>query len=437
MDFLTKGILSDPTKFFASSASSTAVTPYQLPGPSSSQSLVSSASSSASRLYRDLLDSDQSHDFLAFALQCYIRMLVASPLQVLITLSEAQYQKREVDIYWKNDSSSDVLLPKGMSLRNDQPVATLDGGVWLNIRNLVETEHDGWFLLFKGHLTSFVHNVIFTAIQPTIEEGLNDLFDVYDDSHPATLTISQVIVGGLLSPLELVKTRIIVQQTKKYHSVAGLPTILAEETSLYPLRHLIPSVIIHAVSPLLRSLSIHIITNELGISEQFSPYLFRSMMCGLMMMETLVITPLELARTRIQCLPLKQGSGGFESSVVLSGKYYNGIGNVMVSVISEEGSVGGTSSKKKKTNVPQGDREWTQVDSNVNFGNDFGDPWFENARKLEKARDEKKLSAAGGFWVGVKSLYRGFWPRYVQRLTLYFLKELAEPEKDDFFGIGA
>ncbi|KAJ1560300.1 hypothetical protein HK096_009270, partial [Nowakowskiella sp. JEL0078] len=428
MDNLRKGFLSDPAKLFAFSKTSTAAAPYQLHDPSSSQSLASSTSL-ASRLYRDLLNSDQSHDFLAFALQCYIRTLVASPLQVLITLSEAQYWKREVafsSLHFavKDDSSPDVILPKGIFLRNNPPILTLNGGVWHNIRNLVKTEKNGWFFLFKDFNPWFIQDT--SQIQPTIEEGLNDLFDVCYDSHLVTLTISHLIVGGLLCPLELVKTRIIVQQAKKYHSIAGLPTILAEETSLYPMRYLIPSIIIHVVSPLLKSLSMYTITNELGISEQFSPLLFQSMMCGFMLMETLVITPLELARTRIQCLPLKQGTGGFESSIVLGEKYYNNIVDVMVSVISEEGLGGETKEKKNKANVSQGDREWTKVEI---------DPWFENVRNQKKAQDEKKLTAASGFWVGVRSLYRGFWARYTQRLILYFLKELTEPEKEDIFGI--
>jgi len=58
-------------------------------------------------------------------------------------------------------------------------------------------------------------------LQPTIEGILNDTFDLYDDTIPlvyldkvgpnlATLVASHIVVGVLLSPLEVARTRYIV-----------------------------------------------------------------------------------------------------------------------------------------------------------------------------------------------------------------------------------
>ncbi len=55
-------------------------------------------------------------------------------------------------------------------------------------------------------------------LQPTLEGALNDAFDLYDDTIPliyldhvgpniATLVTSHLVVGVLLSPLEVAKTR--------------------------------------------------------------------------------------------------------------------------------------------------------------------------------------------------------------------------------------
>jgi len=54
--------------------------------------------------------------------------------------------------------------------------------------------------------------------QPTLEATLNDTFDLYDDTIPlvhmdrvgpnfATMVVSHVVVGFVLSPLELIRTR--------------------------------------------------------------------------------------------------------------------------------------------------------------------------------------------------------------------------------------
>ncbi len=39
------------------------------------------------------------------------------------------------------------------------------------------------------------------------QEAMNDILDVFEDTHPATLAISHVMTGAVLSPLELVRTR--------------------------------------------------------------------------------------------------------------------------------------------------------------------------------------------------------------------------------------
>lgn len=63
-----------------------------------------------------------------------------------------------------------------------------------------------------------MYEICHLFLQPTVEGSLNDAFGLYDDTIPlvhldhvgpnlATLVTSHLLVGVLLSPLELIRTR--------------------------------------------------------------------------------------------------------------------------------------------------------------------------------------------------------------------------------------
>jgi hypothetical protein len=69
-----------------------------------------------------------------------------------------------------------------------------------------------------GQYTNWVYEILHLFAQPTLEATLNDTFDLYDDTIPlvhldrfgpnmATMVTSHLVVGFILSPLELVRTR--------------------------------------------------------------------------------------------------------------------------------------------------------------------------------------------------------------------------------------
>jgi fusion and transport protein UGO1 len=71
---------------------------------------------------------------------------------------------------------------------------------------------------FLGQFTNWTYEILHLFAQPTLEATLNDTFNLYDDTIPlvhldrvgpniATIVASHVVVGVLLSPLELVRTR--------------------------------------------------------------------------------------------------------------------------------------------------------------------------------------------------------------------------------------
>jgi fusion and transport protein UGO1 len=104
------------------------------------------------------------------------------------------------------------------STRPPHQIKPIEGGVWQGIGRLMKHPQEGWRSLFKGQYTNWIYEVSHLFLQPTLEGILNDMFDLYDDTIPlvhldhvgpnlATLVASHVIVGLLLSPLEIIKTR--------------------------------------------------------------------------------------------------------------------------------------------------------------------------------------------------------------------------------------
>ncbi|KAK5814384.1 hypothetical protein F5H01DRAFT_24133 [Linnemannia elongata] len=97
-------------------------------------------------------------------------------------------------------------------------LAPIEGGVWKTVTDLVKHPTEGWLSLWKGQYTNWVYEILHLFAQPTLEATLNDTFDLYDDTIPlvhldrfgpnmATMVTSHLVVGLILSPLELVRTR--------------------------------------------------------------------------------------------------------------------------------------------------------------------------------------------------------------------------------------
>jgi hypothetical protein len=97
-------------------------------------------------------------------------------------------------------------------------LAPIEGAILDAIRALINHPTEGWRSLVKGQYTGWLHGMLQLLLQPAVEGTLNDLFDLYDDTIPlihlerigpnlATLLGSHVLVGVLLSPLEIARTR--------------------------------------------------------------------------------------------------------------------------------------------------------------------------------------------------------------------------------------
>ncbi|KAJ3124481.1 hypothetical protein HK098_001092 [Nowakowskiella sp. JEL0407] len=381
MEQLTSLLFKDPTKFFSGAASTESAVPYQV--PYHSPDLLSN---SASKLYKDILDSETSHDFVAFALQCYVKSLSTSPFDVILTISDAQYHGNEK-----------IKAPPGI-VYTEEAMPQLTEGPFRNIRKLITNSPNGIFTLFKSHFTIFTYNALYDLTQPIIEEGLNDLFDVFEDSHPVTLALSHFLVGGVLTPLDVIKTRVILQDGKKYHGIAGVPTLLSEETTLYSLHTVIPNVICSALGPVLSFASEYVIESEMHVSKEFSPVLYACLKLGFILVEVGIRTPFEVIKTRMNCVVREKGS--FSTRVRMGKGIEGGVTGVLPGVVQEGGE------QMEET----AEKEWERV---------VEDPWWEEIQKKDRSVAESRKSAGG-----VARVYSGFWSRYVREVALYVLREM-------------
>ncbi|KAJ3005062.1 hypothetical protein HKX48_000885 [Thoreauomyces humboldtii] len=430
VDFLTSKI--DPLQFFASSSSSTSssIAPYTL---------------SPASAFSDFSDPANA-DLASFALRNYVLAVLTSPLQLVETLAEVQYQRRE------GDDDHVVVERQGSELGVDEPaehqLPPLQDGVWDNLREIVESDGEGWTSLLKGHFTNFSFNASFAILQPTLEEAINDAFDVYEDTHPATLIASHVIVGGLLSPLELVRTRLIVQPSssslKKYYGpFHALHAVTTEEptgfASLYSLRHLIPSLIISGLSPFLRLVSRMVIAERLGLDPTFTPALHHLATLALMAVEVGIVSPFEMARKRIQVQRMTlgttdatRGPQAFSTSVQVSPRYYSGIMDCIASIVTGEGGRNRTR-RPSLPPVPSPSassshltfaNEWHQIhDADADYR-----MYEASARRARGGRSTGLVASVGRFASGVRTLYRGFWARYATRVVVYAFDEISQAD---------
>ncbi|CAG8444029.1 4850_t:CDS:2 [Rhizophagus irregularis] len=242
------------------------------------------------------------------------------------------------------------------STRPHYMLPPLENGVWSTLGALRSHNSEGFSSLWKGHFASWLYDMGHLFLQPTLEGALNDAFDLYDDTIPliyldrvgpniATLVTSHLVVGVLLSPLEVIQTRLIVQTSspnnKKYNGTFDcLRKMIKEEgySSLYWSHNLLPSIIYHTISPLLECTVPLIIDRIFHISPVDSPFLYGLAQLGLNTLQLLIILPLETVRKRLQCqIRSRTPDKPFETIVQTRKAPYVGILDAIYRIIIEEG----------------------------------------------------------------------------------------------------
>ncbi|KAI9282934.1 mitochondrial carrier domain-containing protein [Umbelopsis sp. AD052] len=273
--------------------------------------------------------------------------------------------KRHVPV----DESGYIVRPSvyDEGTRPQHQLPPIEGGVWKTIKLLLNKEGEGWKSLFKGQYTNWLYEISHLFLQPTLEGTLNDAFGLYDDTIPlvhldhagpnvATIVFSHLIIGVLLSPLELVKTRMIVQSAsplqRKYKGpLHALRTIMAEEgglKGLYMSHNLVPTMLYHSLIPLISNTGPLIIDRVFRVSAVDSPFLYGLAQLGLDTLELIITLPLETIRKRMQCQIRSRVPGKrFESVVPLRPVPYAGVGDAIYKIMKEEGGKPATRKNRK------------------------------------------------------------------------------------------
>ncbi|KAJ3028984.1 UNVERIFIED_CONTAM: hypothetical protein HDU68_000424 [Siphonaria sp. JEL0065] len=390
-------------------------------------------------------------DPVALLLEAYTLSLVTAPLVVVETLQELQLQSLPEE---GEDTELDAYDAMGISApASPSKIATvgpLKADVWANVRTVASFKGLGTLGLVKGHFTTFLHATLTRLTQPFLEEALNDAFDVFDDAHPATALVASASVAALLSPLELIRTRLIAQaplsvdDKKRYYGPFHAAAAIHATEELYPSAHLYPTIVCRAISSLLQSLSRNIIMHDLGLHPDYNPLSYTTAVLVFLAAEVFVITPFELARKRIQVQTMRSAKmrreAGeavvpFASCVDLSHhKRYTGILDVIRRVITEEsvgysfsnsavdpkksGSVSASSSYEDpflSSNKKAGD--WQDLYSSPTRNGRNGDAVY--PKKQQKSGFNKS-------WDGLRSLYRGYWTRYSIRVVEFAFEGMRD-----------
>ncbi|KAF8078324.1 mitochondrial carrier domain-containing protein [Lyophyllum atratum] len=231
------------------------------------------------------------------------------------------------------------------------PVGSADG-VWGMIKRIVRFRGEGWLALWKGLLTSCITEMLSSTMQPLIHNFLQSLFfPSMTPFHqpPILLPIaSHLITGFILSPLDLIRTRLIVQSSlPRYRKYKGpldaLSQILRDEGGLkgiYFHPHLfIPTIIDNTLRPVVSLAFPSMLAGYLGInvSEETNPWAWGLVELGGSCLGLLVTLPFETIRKRLQ-VQVRGTAKPLKGCVELRPAPYNGVVDAFWHILTEERS---------------------------------------------------------------------------------------------------
>ncbi|KAI0336159.1 mitochondrial carrier [Cubamyces sp. BRFM 1775] len=236
------------------------------------------------------------------------------------------------------------------------PVGSADG-TWGMMKRLAGFRAEGWLALWKGLLTTAVHNALTSALQPLVYSVLQSVFSPFSPSLSSLGSTSvllpvasQVLTGFILSPLDLIRTRLIVQSSVPRHRTYSGPLdalrqILAQEggvRGIYLHPHLlIPTLLdctLHALVPLTLP---GLVAAQVGLGAHISPethpvqWNIAELLGGIA--GSLVLLPFETVRRRLQ-VQTRGSARPLKACVEIRPAPYNGMVDAFWHILTEERS---------------------------------------------------------------------------------------------------
>ncbi|KAF7367226.1 hypothetical protein MSAN_00784400 [Mycena sanguinolenta] len=340
----------------------------------------------------------------ASAILQYISTAVAMPWEVGKLLLQVQWVPRDAgepdpsevpeddDDDALSDSSNDdsyfadpnATPHAGVSAQPDEPVrrSVLEAGtrpeyiipvgsangVWGMMRRVGRFRGEGWLALWKGLLTSCITEIISTTFQPMVRGVLQAVLiprSMVFYRPPMFLPIlSHLIVGFILSPLDLIRTRLIVQSFSSRHLTYtgpfdALSRILREEGGLqgiYLHPHLlIPTIIDNTLPPFVSCVLPGLLASYVGaqITEDANPIAWGFAELAGSCLGLLITLPFETVRRRLQ-VQVRGTAKPIKGCVELRPAPYNGVVDAFWHILTEERSDLPITPQKRKRRLSKG-----------------------------------------------------------------------------------
>ncbi|GJJ08815.1 hypothetical protein Clacol_003034 [Clathrus columnatus] len=246
---------------------------------------------------------------------------------------------------------------------------TNTNGIWSMIKKIARYRNEGWLSLWKGLLTSCIINTLSTTIQPILQEVLISIFPSPDTSPPSLLIpiASHLVTGLLLSPLDLVRTRLICQSSMPRHRtytgpIHALSQLIQYEggiKGLYFHPHLfIPALLDNTARPFANYVLPVLIATRTGITPDTHPFLvvFGGIIAGCL--TNVIVSPFETVRRRLQ-IQSRGLAAEFKACVETRPRPYHGVVDAMWRIITEERSEIPVMTERLPTGVPEKEPEDT------------------------------------------------------------------------------
>jgi len=253
------------------------------------------------------------------------------------TVAGQRHSRKEAETDGHSPASLNYMMPIGPS-----------NGVWGMMKRVGRWRSEGWSSLFKGLLTASVTDALSSVIQPLMHNLLISVFPYTPQSNSLLVPVlSHLCTGVLLSPLDLVRTRLIAQSaTAPFRSYTGpidaLSHILREEggfKSIYLHPHvLLPAILENTLRPFVTLSLPFIVGGSMRVNEERT--------IGWMVIEflagcagLLITLPIETIRRRLQ-IQTRGTAKPLKTCVHTRRKPYHGIIDAFWRIMSEECSDG-------------------------------------------------------------------------------------------------
>ncbi|KAI0768608.1 mitochondrial carrier [Trametes elegans] len=326
------------------------------------------------------------------------------------------------------------LLEEGTQPEYVIPVGSADG-TWGMMKRVAGFRAEGWLALWKGLLTTAVQNALTSAVQPLVYSLLQSVFSPISptlsspfDSPLGTAAVllpvaSQVLTGFLLSPLDLIRTRLMVQSSVPRHRTYSGPLdalrqILAHEGGLrgvYLHPHLLVPTLLDCTLRALVPLTLPgLVAAHVGLGAHIAPethpvqWNVAELLGGVA--GSLVLLPFETVRRRLQ-VQTRGSARPLKACVELRPAPYNGMVDAFWHILTEE-----RSDLPLKTHRRQRRRSSTAKG------------------KAKEGAASEEVAEESTSWLahsGIGQLYRGLGMRIGASVLVFVLALVGSPDESD------